>query len=213
MEWKKPNEDSRIPSNSAEEADFEEPRFNAWGSHRPRSFGFGMLAGKGPIIGVGAGVLAFLVILLMLIPGEGTSDKPMAALEARLGVIEQRLADLEKLRDDLTQAVEQGKKLDAYNQRLDRMESTLAQRMLQLSESSSEAQKKTASRPVSSSPPAKPASTKTKPARYYEVRQGDTLYSIGRAHGLSVEELRQLNRLPSGDVIQPGQKLLVSPAS
>jgi LysM repeat protein len=49
-------------------------------------------------------------------------------------------------------------------------------------------------------------------AVYYEVVNGDTLYSISRRHGLTVEELRRLNQLTSEAIIHPKQRLLVRPA-
>jgi membrane-bound lytic murein transglycosylase D len=45
---------------------------------------------------------------------------------------------------------------------------------------------------------------------YYEVSQGDTLYSIARRHGLSVEELLDLNRMGGDSTIHPGQRLRVT---
>jgi LysM repeat protein len=48
---------------------------------------------------------------------------------------------------------------------------------------------------------------------YYEVVNGDMLYSISRRHGLTVEELRRLNQLSSEAIIHPKQRLLVHTAS
>jgi LysM repeat protein len=45
--------------------------------------------------------------------------------------------------------------------------------------------------------------------RTHVVRKGESLYTIARSHGLSVEELKQLNRLDS-DALQPGQTLLLA---
>ena len=47
---------------------------------------------------------------------------------------------------------------------------------------------------------------------YYNVRRGDTVYSIAKRHGLSVHELRELNDLSSGAKLHPGQKLRVTAA-
>jgi len=48
---------------------------------------------------------------------------------------------------------------------------------------------------------------------YYEVRHGDTLYGIAKHHGISVDELCQLNTITKNDPIHPGQKLLVAPSN
>jgi rare lipoprotein A len=46
------------------------------------------------------------------------------------------------------------------------------------------------------------------PTSTYTVKKGDTLYSIARAHGMTVDELRTMNRL-SGNTIYSGQSLTV----
>ena len=45
--------------------------------------------------------------------------------------------------------------------------------------------------------------------RTYKVDKGDTLYSIARKHDLTVEELKQLNRLSSNH-LSVGQELIVT---
>ncbi len=44
---------------------------------------------------------------------------------------------------------------------------------------------------------------------YYKVRKGDTFYSIARRHGLTVEELRDLNDLNKRANLRPGERLRV----
>ena len=46
--------------------------------------------------------------------------------------------------------------------------------------------------------------------QYHKVVRGDTLYSISRKYGLSVEEICRLNNLNTNQFIQPGQKLIVT---
>ena len=43
---------------------------------------------------------------------------------------------------------------------------------------------------------------------HYTVQRGDTLFVIGKAHGVSVEQLKQWNNLDS-DLIEVGQVLVV----
>ncbi len=49
--------------------------------------------------------------------------------------------------------------------------------------------------------------------RYHLVRTGETLWGISRRYGLTVEELRLLNKLGPGAVIHPNQKLALGPGS
>lgn len=45
---------------------------------------------------------------------------------------------------------------------------------------------------------------------YYAVKKGDTLYSIAKRTGITVDELRELNELGTKATLKPGQKLRVS---
>ena len=56
------------------------------------------------------------------------------------------------------------------------------------------------------------ASEKQTKAVYHEVVAGETLYGISRRYGLTVDELRRLNKLELEATIYPTQRLLISPA-
>ena len=43
--------------------------------------------------------------------------------------------------------------------------------------------------------------------QYHVVQKGETLYSISKQHGLTVEQLRGFNKLDKDSLLQPGQKL------
>jgi LysM repeat protein len=45
----------------------------------------------------------------------------------------------------------------------------------------------------------------------HTVQQGDTLYSLAKRYGVSVDALRRWNNIKSGQSIYPGQELIVQP--
>lgn len=45
---------------------------------------------------------------------------------------------------------------------------------------------------------------------YYQVRSGDSLSSISRRHGMTINELLRLNNFAADTIIHPGQKIIVS---
>ncbi len=47
------------------------------------------------------------------------------------------------------------------------------------------------------------------PRMIYRVRRGDTLWNISSRYGVSVNEIRRWNRLPGGDRIRVGQRLVL----
>jgi len=53
-----------------------------------------------------------------------------------------------------------------------------------------------------------PATTAQQSTRSYEVQNGDNLYDIARKFGVSIDSIKQLNRLPN-DLIRVGQHLLL----
>ena len=55
-----------------------------------------------------------------------------------------------------------------------------------------------------------PKQSKAVKKRYHEVKKGETLYRIAKQYGITVDELRRLNKLPPNQPIEVGQKLLVS---
>jgi nucleoid-associated protein YgaU len=57
-------------------------------------------------------------------------------------------------------------------------------------------------------PTVAPKSAVPKP---YVVQPGDSLWEIAQEHGISIEELVNLNNMTSSDPIYPGQKLRIAP--
>ena len=48
-----------------------------------------------------------------------------------------------------------------------------------------------------------------KPHKNYEVRRGDSLYSIAQRFQVSIDELKRLNRLSNSSQLKPGQTLII----
>ncbi len=48
---------------------------------------------------------------------------------------------------------------------------------------------------------------------YHVVKRGESLYSIAKCYGISIDEIRRLNNLKINQHIQAGKKLLISDAS
>jgi LysM repeat protein len=48
---------------------------------------------------------------------------------------------------------------------------------------------------------------------FYTIQQGDTLFGIAQAFGVSVDELISFNGIADPDAIQAGQRLQIPPAS
>ena len=53
------------------------------------------------------------------------------------------------------------------------------------------------------------AKTKKRPKKYYQVKKGDTLYSIARKHETTVANLKKVNALTS-NTLSIGQKLRIN---
>jgi len=124
-----------------------------------------------------------------------------ATLQSRMAAFEQKIASLEKQITELQGKLGTAGPDPALLQRVD----ALAQKVEVL-----EKQKQpTAESKAKPSAPSKPAvSTEN---QYHTVQKGETLYRISKKYGISVEELRKLNKLSADQPLRSGQKLLVSP--
>jgi membrane-bound lytic murein transglycosylase D len=67
--------------------------------------------------------------------------------------------------------------------------------------------------PMPDTAPAEPAEVSSAPATpdMHEVRPGDSLWSIAKRYGLSVDALRRINGLGGKGLVRPGQKIRLSP--
>lgn len=151
--------------------------------------------------GIAAAVL-LAAILLLIGNGETDTDRTLAFVAARLDRIEatlDRVEDREKQMSALATRIEGV--VDSVS-RLERDRRTLSAEIETLKRRLEAAIK----RPPAQGPTS-PAASEEAPT--HTVRRGDTLFSIAKLYGLSVDEIRRLNGIEETDVIQPGQVLIV----
>ena len=136
--------------------------------------------------------MKFLLLIVLFLCCHGCQKRDYAeeleAISARLDMIEQRMTQLEKMEQRISAYEFQLKALQESFVRLDRIITEIHE----------------------ASQTSRDQSTTHRKASYYRVERGDSLYGIAQKYRLTVEELRRLNNLNKGEVIYPGQRLLVN---
>ena len=173
-------------------------------------------------------LVALFVLLVLAVFGifrlVGSSDKPgapdLARLESELAAIQQRLAAIEKKPETAMDLEALQVKVDRLLQRLDRSEAIFSERIGVVERQiKAHPAASVAAPPAAPAPKPKPAASETpaKPqpekaaARLHTVKAGDTLYSISRSAGITVETLRKINNLKPDATIHPGDRLKLAP--
>jgi len=167
------------------------------------------------ILWVPALVVILIILYLFLPVGKDTAATTrVKEIEARLDLLEKRMLTIEGVGERVTQIEKNIKNDGTVETRLENLQTSIAKRMDQVDKELIQLRKKIDAQ-ASKKPAAQAgvqhqesAVSKTSTA-YHVVEKGDTLYSIGRRYGISVNRLRQINNLGSNSVIHVGQKLTV----
>lgn len=214
-----------------EDDNYNGPDYTGLGAGGVGSTASGILRRYGLLIGlVILGICVLLVLLVAFPKKPAQNTDQLAAFQARIDQMEERLLQLEAGQTEMAQFKTQGERAEQLLGRMDQLEQTTAQRMEELSQKLIAVEKvaKTPppAKPAPKAPEAKaPAKTSTKKAskpapkkaapaqkavQYHTVQAGETLYRISLKYGISVDKLTQLNGL-AGSNIKTGQRLRVSP--
>ena len=173
------------------------------------------------ILGVSAIVAVVIFVMFLLKPDQ-------SEINARLKEMEEKLAAVKILEQQVTQIENRINRLELLHDRIERIEESIIMSNEQMEKSLSElfekinktdikpapAQPAPASRPAGKPAVKKPQpklTPKAKKAVLHKVLEGDTLYSISRKHRITVVQLRKYNKLGVADPIHVGQKLVVRP--
>jgi len=169
-----------------EEASDHEREYSAR-RHDEQSSLLGRLLGKSkfPLL-IGLGILGLFILVSGLFQRSSSFDSEikMRSLERRIKQLEEKLYTLDWIETRMDQIEEKNGEFTTFMKTFDRV--TALSR---------------------SSPPQLPK-VETK-ALYHQVSSGETLYGISRRYGLTVKDLRRLNKLPPEANIYPDQKLLI----
>lgn len=162
--------------------------------------------------GIGLVIIVILLVMVLSGPSDVVDRNQIQALEERIQGLEQKLATVGVIDQALNRIENNEKEIQLFMERVDRFEGTVTTQIDQIIKELGALHQKTGSAPApkarAKQPVAKsPAEKKT---GFYQVKSGDTLYSISRRHGLTVDQLRAYNNIGKDDAIRPGQKLRLS---
>ena len=169
-------------------------------------------------IAIGGFLILIVLCVVLIARTYSLAEKAqLLALESRLEQLEGRLGSLEG-EGALSQSGGSGNQLILLTERLDQLEANMTARMNNMvkeinappPKSAAKAVQKAETAPKSEATEAAPAVKKEPSGKTHTVKQGDTLYRISRRYNLSVEQLRQYNKLDPKASIYPGQKLKVT---
>ena len=163
------------------------------------------------LLGIGFFVMIFLFIVFLSKTTDIVSKTEIVNMEKRLALLEERLGKIVEIDEKLTLLDMQGKKFELFVDRFDRFETSMSLKMDIINNELYVSQKKSNKAVENKKPEQTKISKKITHPIYHEVTVKETLYQISRRYGLTVDDLRKLNRLTPETVIHPGQKLIVSP--
>jgi LysM repeat protein len=222
MKWKDSGDMSEKEEKPTETF-FDEEQYSPWSSRNSGDAG-GRFK-KIPIVlillvlAIITSVTALLTMLLGNRGGETLSRQELALLQDSLRQVEMRLDKYESIDEKVTRIWEQAQTYEKFKERYDRGEASMTLRMDHLTmglegvlKQIEELRKSRPTVVAEAKPSVPPPVDAVGTVRYHTVAAGDTLFSIGQRYEIKVEHLCSLNRLSADTILQPGQRLIVSPA-
>jgi hypothetical protein len=156
----------------------------------------------------GVGIVVIVVLLVIFLSGhdDTVDSRKVQLLEVKIKQLEKKLASMGALDQAFDRLDELEQKLSLISEQNDRSDRTVMTQIDQiikelglLHQKSSQALK-----PVK-------ADQKKTISKFHQVRAQETLWSISRQYGLTLDQLRSYNNIGPKATIQPGQRLKLTP--
>ena len=157
--------------------------------------------------GVSLVVIVILLVIFLSGPEDAVDSRQLQSLEKKILQLEKKLASMDAMNQAVDRLGELEQQLNLISERYDRFNGTVTTQIDQIiKELGLLHQKK-------SSQPPQPAKTDQKQtiSKVHQVRAKETLWSISRHYGLTLDQLRSYNNIEPKATILPGQKLKLTP--
>jgi len=169
--------------------------------------------------GLGLVVMVVMVILILSRPKNSVDQEYLESLEKRMQQLEKKPAAIGVMDQIIKRLGKQEQDIDLLDKKISRFDSSVSTQIDQIIKELGALHQKTSQIAASGAPQPKTvakkqplASKNAEPAaQFHQVQAGETLFSISRRYGLSVQQLRTYNDLAPNAAIYPGQKLKLGP--
>jgi anti-anti-sigma factor len=156
---------------------------------------------KMPLVVIAGGIFVFLILIICYMTRDSSSG--IEELQKRVALLEERM----------TQAGGQVKNVSVMQEKIEGLRKEFAEKTKQIESDLAKLRQQVEPAPAKPVPTTRPpAAPPPKTVKHHTVMQGETLFSISKKYGISVDELRRLNNLKPSQTIGVGQKLIVSPS-
>ncbi len=226
MAWNNQPGKTSNPDMETEDEMYKENAFSGWQKNRRLGL-FSDIMSSPFVWGAAAFVILILMLMIFWPDSDGkASNEKLDNIAQRIDMLENRIFIVETTLQNISVQQPQEQNLESFQNRIEQLEAFVKHKTDQFTSELEKTQKKISSlesrpapRTVASKPstPSKPEpaskpapARKTDTAKYHVVQKGETLYRISVNYGVSVDKLLELNNMPKGAVIHPGQKIMVS---
>ena len=157
--------------------------------------------------GVSIVVMIVLLVILLSGPEDVVNSRQLQSLKVKIQQLEKKLASMGAMNQAFDRLGELEQQMSLISERYDRFNGTVTTQIDQIIKELGLLQKKKSSQALQ---PVKTDQNQTI-SKFHQVRAKETLWSISRKYGLTLDQLRSYNNISPKATLLPGQKLKLTP--